>query len=431
VAVDAWLYGVGFAICSVFLALSAGAEVAFAQLNGVRLRQLMQRGISRSQAIAEVVQDPAGLGAAIGITHLTSIAVAAGLTVHGVLMFALTPQSGAAILFGAGAVLLMVQTMGRGIGVVRPEAVATRLYGPVRVIAVVTGPLVKLDNMFVRATLRRLLGAIPEDHSSATEEDLRALVDVVDETEGLEREEREMITSIFEMSDRDVAEIMVPRLDMVSITSVKSITEALDLAVVSGHSRFPVIEDDLDHVLGVVHLRDLAGALRRSETDQPLSALVRPVHVVPETKKIDELLRDLQSMRTQMALVVDEYGGTAGLVTIEDLLEEIVGEIRDEYDTEEDPIQVLSDREAIMKATVSIHDANEALPMHLEDDEYETLAGLVYNELGRVPTPGDVVTLPGATIKVLTTIGRRVQRVHVTLQEDRGPPPTELPPTVV
>ncbi len=412
---DLWLYGVIFCLSVVVLTLGAGAEVAFAQLNGVRLRRLMQRGVSRSQAVAEVVQDPGGLGAAIGFAHLAAIAAGAGLAVHGVLAYGVLGPAAVGLLLGAGLILLSAQTLGRAIGVVRPEAVAIRVYGPVRIVAVISRPLVRLDNLLVRAILWRFLGVAPEERNVSTEEDLRALVDVVEQTEGLEREEREMITGIFEMSDRDVSEIMTPRLDMVTVDGERSITDALNLAVSSGHSRFPVIEVDLDHVLGIVHIRDLAAAVLARQEEQSLPSLVRALHVVPETKKIDELLREFQRTSTQMALVVDEYGGTAGIVTIEDLLEEIVGEIRDEYDTEEDAIRFISDREAIMDAKVSIHDANEALPLHLDDEDYETLAGLVYTNLGRVPAPGDVVTLPTCSIRVLSTSGRRVDRVYVTI----------------
>jgi CBS domain containing-hemolysin-like protein len=146
--------------------------------------------------------------------------------------------------------------------------------------------------------------------------------------------------------------------------------------------------------------------------------MARPVHVVPETKKIDELLHEFQGGHIQMALVADEYGGTAGIVTIEDLLEEIVGEIRDEYDVEEDLVQVVAPgREAIFDARVSIHDANEVLPLDLDDEGFDTIGGLVYDRLAKVPVPGDIVTLGNCVVRVISTKGRRVQRVRVTMIE--------------
>jgi CBS domain containing-hemolysin-like protein len=211
---------------------------------------------------------------------------------------------------------------------------------------------------------------------------------------------------------------MVPRVDVIALPAETSVESGLDVLVASGHSRVPVYEEDLDHIDGIVHLRDLARELRAGHGSHSLGSLVRPVHVVPETKKIDELLHEFQEQRIQMAVVADEYGGTAGVVTIEDMIEEIVGEIRDEYDTEEEErIQVISDREAILDAGVSIHDANEVLPLNLEDDDYDTIGGLVYEQLSKVPNTGDVVTLRHATIRVLSTKGRRVQRVQVTMTD--------------
>ncbi len=415
---DLWLSVVGFSACAFLVALASAAQTAFGHLNAARLRLLMQRGVSRSEAVAEVAQDPSGLSSAISIVHLSSVAIASGITVLAVLTWPLTPESRIGLLIGAVLLLLTAQTFGRAVGAVRPEVVASRLYTPARFAAFLTAPVVRIENLLVRSIFRGLFGLHSGEHDTTSEEDMRVLVDTVEETQALEREEREMITSIFEMSDRDVSEIMLPRVDIVAIEASTPVADALDKAISTGHSRFPVIEGDLDHVLGVVHLRDLAASIRAGRGDQPLASLVRPIHVVPETRKIDELLHDLQELRTQMALVVDEYGGTAGLVTLEDLLEEIVGEIRDEYDTEEDRIQVISETEAIMDAGLSIHDANEVLPLHLPDEEYETLAGLVYGELGRVPTPGDVVTLPTCRIKVLSTTGRRVRRVQVVLTDE-------------
>jgi CBS domain containing-hemolysin-like protein len=243
-------------------------------------------------------------------------------------------------------------------------------------------------------------------------------VDVVEETTALEEDERDMITSIFELSDRDVREIMVPRIDLIAVPSSMTIDEAIDVLVTSGHSRVPVYEDDLDHVSGMVHLRDLAKAIRAGRGQASVSQFLRSVHVVPETKKIDELLREFQQQRIQLAVVADEYGGTEGIVTIEDMLEEIVGEIRDEYDVdEEDLIQRISPFEALMDARVSIHDAAEVLPIEVDDGDYETIGGLVYQRLEKVPEVGDVVELPRCQIKVVSTKGRRVQRVLVTVSD--------------
>jgi CBS domain containing-hemolysin-like protein len=291
------------------------------------------------------------------------------------------------------------------------------LYGPLRVLGALTVPLVRPWDLLITKALRRLTGAPGDERVATSEEDLRLLVDVVEETEALEDEEREMITSIFELSDRDVREIMIPRVDLVAIESSTSVSDAVRIVISSGHSRVPVYEEDLDHIVGIVHLRDLAAKLESGRKGEPVAELVRPAHIVPETKKIDELLREFQVQRIQMAVVADEYGGTAGLVTIEDLLEEIVGEIHDEYDVLEQPITRTGERELVVNASVSIHDVNEELGLELDDDDYGTLGGLVVARLGKLPVVGDSVLLEQCSIRVLSVTGHRVDRVQVTLEE--------------
>jgi CBS domain containing-hemolysin-like protein len=229
-----------------------------------------------------------------------------------------------------------------------------------------------------------------------------------------------MIHGIVELGDRTVREIMVPRIDMVAVPADASVREVLDRIRASGHSRIPVYADTIDNIVGVLYAKDLLHQMPAMKLDAPVGGLVRPAYFVPETKRVDELLHELQDLKVHMAIVVDEYGGTAGLITIEDLLEEIVGEIRDEYDVgEETWIEPVSDHEAIFDARVSIHDVNQTLPLDLDDAEYDTLGGLVYARLGKVPAQGDEVRVDKATVSVLSTAGRRIRKVRVCVE----PPP--------
>jgi len=409
-----------FGLCLLLVAGASVAQSAFGYLNATRLRHLMQQGASRAEALSRVVRDPGGLLS--GVAFLYIVAVAGATIVALDYLQRLREEAAAAVfllgIVGACLLVLIAQAFGRAIGATRPERASQLLYPLFRAIGPLTllflGPWYAISDRLIQ----RVSGLKPEERAATSEEDLRILVDAVEETEALEQEEREMIASIFEMSDRAVSQIMVPRVDVVGIEATMLVADAIDVLVSTGHSRVPVYEGDLDHIIGLVHLRGLAEALRTGRGDMPVAGLARPLHVVPETKKIDELLRELQEGHTQMALVADEYGGTAGVVTVEDLLEEIVGEIQDEYDVEEDLIQIVSpDREAILDARVSIHDANEVLPLNLNDDEYDTIGGLVYERLAKVPSPGDVVTLGNWTIRVISTKGRRVQRVRVTMAE--------------
>ena len=202
-------------------------------------------------------------------------------------------------------------------------------------------------------------------------------------------------------------------MDIVGAPSNHSLSQIAELMADSGHSRIPVYGDTLDSVIGVLHSRDMLGILDGNEKDQDISLVVRTPLFIPESKRLDDLLRDFQDRRIQIAIVVDEYGGTAGLVTIEDLLEEIVGEIEDEFDSGESITEMISDDEAIMDAKIPLDDVNEVFGLNLQGDGFDTLGGLIYHELGKVPVPGDELERDGIRLQILTTLGRRIKRVTV------------------
>jgi putative hemolysin len=273
----------------------------------------------------------------------------------------------------------------------------------------------------LRALERRLLTVLgvtrPNDPHWA-EEELRLLVESGQEDGVLEQEERQMIHGIFELSEVTAREVMVPRIDVVAASQDTLVDELLDLIVATGHSRVPIYDGSVDNISGVVHAKDVLKHLKAGNLNDPVRPLARPAHFVPEAKKVDELLQELQQRRVHMAIVVDEYGGTAGLITIEDLLEEIVGEIRDEYDqAEEARVEQISDREAIFDARTSIREVNELLALDLPDDEFDTLGGLVYDRLGKVPAIDDEVHVDSCLIRVMSTEGRRIKKVRLLVGE--------------
>ena len=413
-----------FGVFLLLVAIASAAQLAFGYLNATRMRHLMQQGASRAEAMSTVVQTPGTLNSSVALLYMVGVAGATIVAFDAVERpDRVWGVPGVVVAVLAAVLLFIAHAFGRALATIRPEPMSQLLYPPFRLIGPVTLLLTGVWYLLWHRIIARFFGVSAEQRVATSEEDLRILVDAVEETQALEEEEREMINSIFEMSDRDVSEIMIPRVDLVAVEATSPVTQAIDIAVSSGHSRLPVFSGDLDHVVGLVHLRDLAEAMRRGRGETIVAELARPLHVVPEKKKIDELLREFQQEHLQMALVADEYGGTAGVVTIEDLVEEIVGEIRDEYDVEEERIQMLSDREAILDAGISIHDANEVLPLNLNDDDYDTIGGLVYDRLAKVPTAGDEVELDEFTVRVLSTKGRRVQRVQITMREPSGGSP--------
>ena len=243
----------------------------------------------------------------------------------------------------------------------------------------------------------------------ATTVELRELVDLAEQRGVVESGERQMIHSVFALGDTIAREVMVPRTDMVWIESTKTLRQAMLLFLRSGFSRIPVIGESVDDVLGIVYLKD---TVRRSQgnpeaDDLPVAEIMRGATFVPESKPVDDLLSEMQAARTHLVIVVDEYGGTAGLVTIEDILEEIVGEITDEYDDERPPIQTLDDGSVRVAARVPIEDLSELFDVDLPTDEVETVGGLLAQALGRVPIPGAEATVDGLLLTAEGTAGRR------------------------
>lgn len=290
----------------------------------------------------------------------------------------------------------------------RPEAWAMRLAPSVRVITAVLSPLLLLP-----LVLSRKRGEAQEPVSTVTEEELKSMVDAGHEGGVLEGDERQMIYSIFELGDTLVREIMLPRIYINALDVSTPLQEAVDELIKSGHSRMPVYEESVDNVLGLLYAKDLLKIWRKGDKIESLRSLLRPATFVPEAKKVDELLEEMQSGHVHMAMVVDEYGGIAGLVTLEDIFEEIVGEIQDEYDqSEEAPYVQAGDGEYVFQGRVDLRDFNEVMGSQLPTEETETLGGFIYDQVGRVPTSGETLQVGDIQLTIEQVTGRRIRKVR-------------------
>jgi CBS domain containing-hemolysin-like protein len=225
--------------------------------------------------------------------------------------------------------------------------------------------------------------------------------------------ERRMISSILKLDETTVHEVMVPRADIVAVDNSTSLVKVAEFMSETGHSRIPIYDHNLDNIVGVVHSKDLLKYLSDSSTKVEITDIARPPLFIPDAKRLDELLRDFQEMHIHMAVVVDEYGGTSGLVTIEDLLEEIVGEIEDEFDIPENMVDMIEDDEFLMDARVSLEELNRVFDLELEGEGFDTLGGLLYQQMGKIPAPDDEITVGQLNIKVISTLGRRIKKVQV------------------
>ncbi len=254
-----------------------------------------------------------------------------------------------------------------------------------------------------------------------SEEELLAMTDAAADDDVIEQEERELIRSVFEFGDTVAREVMVPRPDIVGVEGGQEVSDVIDLAMRHGYSRIPVYDENIDNVIGVVFTKDLMRAEREGRAETPVRNLAREGLFVPESKPVAELMREMQHKKLHLAFVLDEFGDTAGLVTLEDLIEELVGEITDEYDVEEAPIERLANGEVRVNGKMPIDEVNDLLKIQLpEGDDWDTVAGLLFNKMGHVPVDGEGVKCTGHTLTAERVQGRRIGRVRIKVVSDRS-----------
>ena len=304
----------------------------------------------------------------------------------------------------------------------RAERAAAFLLPLTRALGPLPGLLVAIGNAMPPGRRKRQA----EADSPEARSELRGLVDYLERTNGIEPGEREMVRSVFELGDTIVREVMVPRTDMVFIEGDQTVEQALSLALRSGFSRIPVVGENEDDVVGIAYLKDIVAWSHEhpgADTSEKVATVMRPASYVPDSKPVDELLRQMQAQRNHVAVVIDEYGGTAGLVTIEDILEEIVGEITDEYDNELPPVQWLDGGSARVTARLPVTELEELFGVRVGAEDVETVAGLLAHQLGRVPIVGSTATVSGLKLTAENLVGRRnkIETVLVEPESDAAP----------
>ncbi len=412
---------IGILIALILSACSSAAETALTSVSRIKIKNLVEEGDMTAQQIEQLLAEPNKFLTTILVVNNLAVIVASTLAT--VLALQLTQNWGELIstLLMALVVLIFCEITPKTAAVQNPERWARVLVHPVRAAAWLLTPVIAFLGVITSALVRLLGGRVLRRGPFVTEDELRMLLTVGEEEGVIEEEEREMIHSIFELGDRPAREVMVPRIDMVTLEAENTLDDASTLIMQGGQSRIPVYEDTIDNIIGVLYAKDLLRHLRQGNMQARVREFVRPAYFVPESKKLDDLLHELQHQRIHMAIVVDEYGAVAGLVTIEDLVEEIIGDIQDEYDKEEVLYERLSDNEYEMDAKISIDDFNDLLDTKLTDEDYDTLGGFVYTQLDKVPSVGDEVKYQNLTLTVLSTKGRRITKVKVIRSENNHP----------
>src|SRR5438445_2867934 len=408
-----WLELTIIAVALVLAAFAASAETSLTSISRVRLRRLSEEGNPQAIMIEKLHKDPNSYLSTILITNTVAIIVASSTaTLLALHLYQEKLAEWLVSLLLSLVVLIFCEIAPKTIALQRAERVALRLARIVTGATFVMRPIVGVLTGITKLLLR-LTGGTQVKGPFVTEEELKMLVSVGEEEGVLEEEEREMIHGIFEMGDMRVREVMVPRTDLVAIEVKEPVEKAVELVTKLGHTRIPVYEGNLDHIVGVLYAKDLLRAVVRAE-QKGLRAIARRPYFTPESNKVQDVLRDLRKNRVHMAIVVDEYGGTAGAVTIEDILEEIVGPIQDEYDIgEEDEIQFINPNEVVLDGRVSVDDVNELLKLDIGADNYDTIGGYVLNQLGAAPRVGATLKLGTGELRVEAVQGTRIKKVRI------------------
>ena len=400
-------------ILIVAAALLAGADAAFARVSRVSVEEYVREGRRGSHRLQQVVADPARfINVALFLRAIAEITATVLVTLATLALF---PERWEAVLVSSSSMVVIAYVLigvaPRTLGRQHAGSVALVSAGPLYAMATFLSPLTKLLILLGNALTP---GRGFRDGPFTSEAELRDLVDLAEERSLIQDDERQMIHSVFELGETLAREVMVPRTDMVFIERNKTLRQAFSLGLRSGFSRIPVIGDNEDDVVGIIYLKDVARRIydhRESESSERVESLMRPAFFIPDSRPADGLLKDMQARRTHIAVVVDEYGGVAGLVTIEDILEEIVGEIADEYDTQERPrVEETGTGDFRVNSRLHVDELADLLDVEFDEEDLEdvdTVGGLLAKRLGKVPIPGASVEVNGLRLTAESTAGRR------------------------
>ncbi len=409
------------------------AEIALNTVRNARLQDLIEEGGTDAGAAGsaqQLLRQPTRVVATVqvGIT-LASFGVAAiaaavlapawaGVIPPGLTRAPVRFMTVALTLVAALFTIVIGEIIPRSVALKRPDETALLIARPLRFFIVALAPLATfalgMSSLLVRPFGLTATFAAP----MITEEELRAMLEASAQSGAIEEDEKEIIRNVISFGDTDVRQVMTPRIDVKAIDAGAGLPALLALIVESGHSRIPVYESSVDSVVGIVHAKDLLPALSRGERDLDLRPLMRTPLVVPENRRIDDLLDEFRRSSVQMAIIQDEYGGTAGLVTVEDLLEELVGEIQDEYDQENAQFQTLGPNIYRVDARMAIDDLNDLLDLDLPHEDFDTIGGFVFGQFGRQPEAGESVAYENLELRVEKTDGRRVDEITLTVLPD-------------
>jgi len=415
-----WFELLSIALLIAAVGLLGASEVSITRVSRVRAYRFVEEKRRGSGSLVKIADDPASYLNVVLL--LTLLATIGGTTIATSLAVRVLHGAGEIVATAGMTVLLFVfaDVTPKTFAIQQTDRVALFLAPLLVGLRQLVGPLA---TGLVRFANWIMPGKGLPQGPFITEHEIRALAQVASDEEQIEDEEREFIHSIFEFGDTIVREVMVPRPDIVGIESDKTLRDVQALVLQHGYSRIPVYQEELDNIVGLVYAKDVLKALHQGKQDSALSDIARSAHFVPESKKVADLLREMQRDKFHIAVVTDEYGSVAGLVTLEDLLEELVGEISDEYDREEPEVVDLGGGVYRVNGKVPIDEVNELLDVELPDEEWDTVGGLMLGLLGSIPAEGEEVGFQSLTFKAEQVRGRRIAKILITRKEEEPKEP--------
>jgi putative hemolysin len=414
---DNWLPTAAAGGSIVLAAFFAAAETAIVFSNRARLRELSEAGNERAAAALALAKERDRLHAALMVAENFLIVLSAVLgTVVAFQAFdrALLAAATATMVIGV-LVVFFAKLIPKGIACRHPDAFSLMVAPSLTVAVKLLSPVSRL----LAGTADMVSGPGPQGMSctaAVTEEDIKAMINLGEERGSLKEEEKELLHKVFEFGDTLASEAMRPRTEIVSVPSNATLQEVFALVSEFGYSRYPVIEDTVDTVIGTLYIKDILVAMAAGDVkrEDGVQRFVRPAYFIPENKRVSELLAEMQRERFQLAIVIDEYGGTAGLVTLEDLIEEIVGSIHDELEAEQKDVQIVDEKNFVVSGQSALDEVNELLDANLQSQDFNTLGGFVFGLFGRMPKVGEQLKYKNLKLEVLELEGRKINKVKIT-----------------
>jgi len=406
-------------VCIIFVALLSSSEVAFISLNRIRLRNLIEKGDNRA-IIAQGIRDEhdrlfsavilsGNLFTVLATSVGTAIAIAilgkdVGIIVATVAMTILT------VVFG--------ELAPKTFAVTNAEKISLVMARPIKIYIKLISPLVSVFNKMSNAIIRVFGGEVVPSPQLMTEEEMKAMIRIGEEEGAIEKEEKEMLHNVFAFGDKKVTEAMVPRTELVAIAEDAVVADALSLVSEEGYSRYPVIRETVDNITGLLYVKDIVRKMAKEDvpTNTPIKDFIRDAYYFPENKMVTSLLDDMQKNKFHIAIIVDEHGGTAGLITLEDIMEEIVGGLQDEFEAieAETEVEVLDERTFVVTGSTGIDEINELVSTELQSEEFHTIGGLLFGLFGHLPKVGEQLRYHDLRFLILEMDGRKIEKIKIT-----------------